>query len=131
MDFLNNRAERENITVGMTYILPSSFIGSPRFIQQAYQDSMAICAKFGKPTFFLTFTCNPKWPEITGSKSKHVVDQESSTPYYIYCPVKKVSKCSCGVRTKESFRVRAQCLFIITRTIWDAKLNPFIKEKKE
>jgi hypothetical protein len=67
MDFLNNRAERENITVGMTYILPSSFIGSPRFIQQAYQDSMAICAKFGKPTFFVTFTCNPKWPEITNS----------------------------------------------------------------
>ena len=21
----------------------------------------------GKPDFFLTFTCNPKWPEITGS----------------------------------------------------------------
>ena len=67
MDFLNSRAERENLTVGMTYILPSSFIGSPRFMQQAYQDSMAICAKFGKPTFFVTFTCNPKWPEITNS----------------------------------------------------------------
>ena len=36
-------------------------------MQQAYQDSMAICAKFGKPTFFLTFTCNPKWTEITNS----------------------------------------------------------------
>ncbi len=67
MDFLNNRAERENLTVGTTYILPSSFIGSPRAMQQAYQDSMAICAKFGKPTFFLTFTCNPKWTEITNS----------------------------------------------------------------
>jgi hypothetical protein len=67
MDFLNSRAERENLTVGMTYILPSSFIGSPRFMQQAYQDSMAICAKFGKPTFFVTFTCNQKWPEITTS----------------------------------------------------------------
>lgn len=67
MDFLNNRVERENLTVGTTYILPSSFIGSPRAMQQAYQDSMAICAKFGKPTFFLTFTCNPKWTEITNS----------------------------------------------------------------
>lgn len=64
------------------------------------------------------------------SKSKHVIDQESSTPHYIFCPVKKVSTRSGGVRTKESFRVRAHCLFIITRTILDAKLNPFIKEKK-
>ena len=28
---------------------------------------MAICAKFGKPTLFLTFTYNPKWREITAN----------------------------------------------------------------
>jgi hypothetical protein len=28
------------------------------------QDAMAICKKFGYPDLFLTFTCNPKWPEI-------------------------------------------------------------------
>jgi len=32
---------------------------------QNYQDAMAIVAKFGKPDLFITFTCNPKWPEIT------------------------------------------------------------------
>ena len=26
---------------------------------------MAIVRKFGKPTLFVTFTCNPQWPEIT------------------------------------------------------------------
>ena len=26
---------------------------------------MAICRKYGKPDFFVTMTCNPKWPEIT------------------------------------------------------------------
>ena len=29
-------------------ILPSSFIGSPRAMNQAYQDAMAICGKYGK-----------------------------------------------------------------------------------
>ncbi|XP_046632783.1 uncharacterized protein LOC124312311 [Daphnia pulicaria] len=67
MDYINNRAERENVEVGTIYILPSSFIGSPRAMKQNYQDAMAIVAKFGKPTFFLTFTCNPKWREITAN----------------------------------------------------------------
>lgn len=30
-----------------------------------YQDAMATVRKFGKPHLFITFTCNPKWPEIT------------------------------------------------------------------
>ena len=29
-----------------------------------YQDAMAICRWAGYPDLFLTFTCNPKWPEI-------------------------------------------------------------------
>ena len=71
MDYVNNRAEIENCTVGSIYILPSSFIGSPRAMKQAYQDAMSICGKFGKPTFFLTFTCNPKWKEITENIPNH------------------------------------------------------------
>jgi hypothetical protein len=31
---------------------------------QNYQDAMAICRTFGNPNIFLTFTANPKWPEI-------------------------------------------------------------------
>jgi len=45
-------------------ILPSTFIGSQRHMEQCYQDAMAIVAHYGKPTLFITFTCNPKWPEI-------------------------------------------------------------------
>jgi hypothetical protein len=67
MDYITTRAERDNITVGTPVILPSSFIGSPRAMKQGYQDAMAICSRFGKPTYFLTFTCNPKWQEITES----------------------------------------------------------------
>jgi len=34
-------------------------------MQQNYQDAMAIVRKYGKPDLFITFTCNPNWPEIT------------------------------------------------------------------
>ena len=67
MDYLNNRAERENHTVGTICILPSSFIWSPRAMIQGYEDAMAICGKYGKLSYLLTFTCNPKLPEITNS----------------------------------------------------------------
>ena len=30
-------------------------------------DAMAIVRTFGKPTLFVTITCNPKWPEITAA----------------------------------------------------------------
>ncbi|KAK6143712.1 hypothetical protein DH2020_024060 [Rehmannia glutinosa] len=31
---------------------------------QNYQDAMTICKWAGYPDLFITFTCNPKWPEI-------------------------------------------------------------------
>jgi hypothetical protein len=49
---------------GRRIILPATFTGSPRFMAKHYQDAMAIVRKFGKPTFFVTMTCNPIWPEI-------------------------------------------------------------------
>jgi hypothetical protein len=44
--------------------MPSTFVGSARYYQQLYLDAMALPRKFGKPDIFVTFTCNPKWPEI-------------------------------------------------------------------
>jgi hypothetical protein len=46
------------------FILPSSFSGNPRTMQQNYQDAMSIVRKNGKPDLFITMTCNPEWPEI-------------------------------------------------------------------
>jgi hypothetical protein len=51
--------------VGQKMILPSSFQGGERTMGQLYQDAMAGVCKFGKPNLFVTFTCNPKWKEIT------------------------------------------------------------------
>ena len=64
-DHLYSDSHRLNIQPGRMIILPSSFNGSPRTMQQNYQDAMAIVSKFGKPDLFLTFTCNPKGQAIT------------------------------------------------------------------
>ncbi|KAF8048698.1 hypothetical protein N665_2430s0003 [Sinapis alba] len=50
---------------GSRFILPASFVGGPRYMKNNYLDAMAICKHFGFPDLFITFTCNPKWPELT------------------------------------------------------------------
>ena len=45
-------------------ILCSSFQGGPRWYNARFQDAMALVRKFGKPDYFITMTCNPKWKEI-------------------------------------------------------------------
>ena len=64
MDHLQNQALEAGVLPGKSVILPSSFQGSPRNMQQNYQDAMAILRNYGKPDFFITMTCNPKWSEI-------------------------------------------------------------------
>ena len=49
---------------GRKVVLPSSFTGSPRYMMQNYLDAMTICKFYGYPDLFITFTCNPNWPEI-------------------------------------------------------------------
>lgn len=49
---------------GKRIILPSTFVGGRRYMDQLYFDGMAICGFVGFPDLFLTFTCNPNWPEI-------------------------------------------------------------------
>ena len=61
------RGDTNAEAIGKRIILPSSHTGSPRYMIQNYQDAMAICRHYGNPDIFLTFTCNPKWPEIKRS----------------------------------------------------------------
>ncbi len=65
MDHVQSMNENSGLKAGKMVILPSSFLGSPRSMQQNYQDAMALVRKFGKPDLFLTMTCNPQWREIT------------------------------------------------------------------
>ncbi|XP_019179528.1 PREDICTED: uncharacterized protein LOC109174729 [Ipomoea nil] len=58
------RGELSPAAQGRRIILPSSFTGGARYMIQNYQDTMAICRWIGYPDLFITFTCNPKWPEV-------------------------------------------------------------------
>ena len=51
--------------IGEKVILPSSFTGGARYQHQLYQDAMGIVHHYGKPDFFIPFTCTPQWKEIT------------------------------------------------------------------
>jgi hypothetical protein len=55
------------VAVGRPVILPSSFYGSKRYLNQRYQDAMAMVHQLGHPDIFLTITTNPQWPEITNA----------------------------------------------------------------
>ena len=50
--------------VGKGIILPAGFIGSRRYMQQNFQDALAVCRYIGHPDIFLTMTTNPLWDEI-------------------------------------------------------------------
>ncbi|KAL6558232.1 hypothetical protein OROMI_018582 [Orobanche minor] len=53
--------------IGQNFVLPSSYIGSPRDMRQRYLNALALVSEYGKPDFFITMTCNPNWPEIRES----------------------------------------------------------------
>ncbi|KAI5385908.1 hypothetical protein KIW84_072493 [Lathyrus oleraceus] len=60
----NSNGETHGSNTGKRVVLPSSYVGSRRYMDQLYFDGMTICSYVGFPDLFITFTCNPNWPEI-------------------------------------------------------------------
>ncbi|GKA77871.1 ATP-dependent DNA helicase PIF1 [Tanacetum coccineum] len=58
------RGDTSAVGLGKRIVLPKTFTGSPRYMMHNYQDAMALCRAYGNPDLFITFTSNPKWPEI-------------------------------------------------------------------
>nr|GEU97923.1 DNA helicase [Tanacetum cinerariifolium] len=58
------RGDRDGSDLGTRTILSVSFTGGPHYMYAHYLDALAICRVHGNPSFFITFTCNAKWPEI-------------------------------------------------------------------
>ncbi|GJT28502.1 DNA helicase [Tanacetum coccineum] len=58
------KGDSDGHDAGKRIILTASFTGSPRYMYKHYQDALAICRVHGNPQYFITFTCNVKWPEI-------------------------------------------------------------------
>ena len=52
-------------------VLPSSYVGSRRYMDQLHYDGMAISTTVGFPDIFITFTCNPNWPEVHRELNKN------------------------------------------------------------
>ncbi|XP_074342273.1 uncharacterized protein LOC141679760 [Apium graveolens] len=67
VDACFRRGDIDAIYVGKRVILPSNFTKGYRYMQQNFQDSLAVCKEYGHPNLFITFTCNPKWVEIQGA----------------------------------------------------------------
>jgi len=59
------RGSEEGSEVGEMTMLPASYTGGRRYMIQNYHDGIAIYREYGPPDFFITFTCNPKWLEIS------------------------------------------------------------------
>lgn len=62
-DAIANDGNVDNL--GALVILPATFTGSPRHMHEYTQDAMTYVRMYGRPDLFITFTCNPAWPEIT------------------------------------------------------------------
>ena len=70
--------DNDELRAGSKVILPPTVYGSPRWYAESFQDAMAIVRAYGKPDLFITFTCNPSWPEI--KNSLFVGEQPSDRP---------------------------------------------------
>ncbi|KAF1870817.1 hypothetical protein Lal_00030126 [Lupinus albus] len=81
---------------GKRVILPSTFVGGRRYMDQLYFNGMAICSSLGFPGLFLTMTCNPNWPEIVRIL-KPRVEATRSPRYYLkggFSPERELTRLS-------------------------------------
>ncbi|KAL3091075.1 hypothetical protein niasHS_005038 [Heterodera schachtii] len=53
-----------NAKLGSVFMMPHTFAGSRQYYQQKYADLMTVVRHLGNPTWFVTFTGNPSWPEL-------------------------------------------------------------------
>ncbi|GJX04080.1 DNA helicase PIF1, ATP-dependent, partial [Tanacetum coccineum] len=61
---------------GKKVVLNSTFTRSPHYMMQNYLDAMTLHKFYGYPDLFITFTCNPNWPEISRFMAKRGLKSE-------------------------------------------------------
>jgi hypothetical protein len=54
----------DGANLGARLVLPATFVGSPRYMNNIYQDAMAVVRHHSFPDLIVTFNTNPLWPEI-------------------------------------------------------------------
>ena len=67
---------------------------------------MVICRQYGNPDLFITFTCNPKWPEITRALSKIPNQKPEDRPDIITRVFKmKLNQILSAIKTEKVFGI--------------------------
>jgi hypothetical protein len=59
-----HRHDIDDETFGSTSFLSQSHHGSRRHLRSLASNALTIVSEYGKPTVFITLTCNPMWDEI-------------------------------------------------------------------
>ena len=81
--------------LGRRVVLPATFMGGGRYEMERFQDCLGLTRTYGKPSLFITVTCNPKWPEITGVSLKElqvVMTSSGFVSHQHYCDFVFLSK---------------------------------------
>lgn len=121
------RGETNTSTTGRRIVLPSTFIGGPRYMFQNYQDAMTICGWAGYPDLFVTFTCNHKWPELTRYFTKFNFKSEDRADMICRIFKIKLDRLVKDIKKGNIFgRVKAG-LFCILRSIFSWSFVKFTK----
>ena len=63
-DVNDNNQRDDMLTTGKHTFLSQSFHGSRRHLLSLASNALCLVTEFGRPTLFITLTCNPHWPEI-------------------------------------------------------------------
>ncbi|GJY87089.1 putative PIF1 DNA helicase/replication protein A1-like protein [Tanacetum coccineum] len=71
---------------------------------QNYLDAMAMIKNFGYPDLFITFTCNPKWPEITRFLRRKGVKSEDRPDITTRVSKMKLDQLIKDIKEKRIFR---------------------------
>lgn len=111
------RGDTDPASTGKRIILPSSFTGGARYMMQNYQDAMALCKWYGYPDLFITYTCNPKWPEITRFVQKRGLRSEDRPD--ILCRVfkMKLDRLIKDLKTGQIFPFRVKACKFLNKSI--------------
>ncbi|KAL8121949.1 hypothetical protein AgCh_018615 [Apium graveolens] len=59
-----SRGDVDSSNTSEGIVLPAGYVGSKRYMQQNFQDALAVCRYIRHPDIFLTMTCNSLWDEI-------------------------------------------------------------------
>ncbi|GFW65222.1 helitron_like_N domain-containing protein [Trichonephila clavipes] len=65
--------------IGKMDFLPSTFVNSPRYLQEYTQDAFIYVRTYGRPGIFVNLTCNPSWQDVTQERMCDDFGKQSHT----------------------------------------------------